>query len=253
MLSISRQIAGEFVNVSSASSFDMEVGDDQKLSEHGGGLAVLEHEHGTVTHLELNLCSDRNERAIEVLLWNGVRMLVDLPPSKTSEQFSQLTVLHPTAVREESRFEDRPLENCVRNAKRHLTGEDTPVSSLSDGLAICAIVERMTERKQFWQSVPKQWKHFGPPLRPGPADIRIVVDQVQRWKHETSSDKCNVLLCGVTPEIVEMEWPAGTILWAVEKSRAMIREVWPARGSTSKLAMQAEWTRLPFAPGSLIL
>jgi len=250
MLSISRQIAGEFSRVSSASSFDMEMGAGRKLPGHGGGLAELEHGNGAVTHLELNLCSDRNERMIEVLLCNDVRMVAELPPSKATEQYSALKVLHPTGEREEYRYEDRPMENCVRNAILHFAGEDAAVSSLSDGLAVCAIVEKMTDRQTFWQNVPKQWKHFGPPLRPCPEDIGIMEGLVTRWMDESQADRCNVLLCGVTPEIVEMKWPDGARLWAVEKSRAMIQEVWPAEGSTTKQPLQAEWARLPFEPDS---
>lgn len=250
MLSIARQISGEITHVSEASTFDMKVGGDQILPEHGGGHAVLEHNNRTTTHLDLNMCSDRNERRIDVQLSNDVRMTVNLPPSKTTEQISTLEVLYPTGVRKIYRTEDRPMENCVQNAIRHLNGKAVAVSSLSDGLAVCAIVERMTERKQFWQSVPKQWKHFGAPLRPCAEDIKVMEDQVVRWAAESSVNGCNVLLCGVTPEIAGMEWPAGTRLWAVEKSQAMIDEVWPAKESTTQQACIAEWTRLPFKPGS---
>jgi len=250
MLSITRLIAGEIAHISSANTFDMEIGRDQILPEHGGGHASLEHENGAVTHLDLSLCSDRNQRRIEVQLWNDVRMTVDLPRSKTTEQYSVLEVQYPTGERDVVRYEDRPMENCVQNAILHLAGEGVAVSSLSDGLAVCAIVERMTGRKKFWQSVPKQWKHFGPPLRPCPEDIKVMEDHVARWMDGSSADGCNVLLCGVTPEIVEMNWPAGTKLWAVEKSRAMIEEVWPVKESSTKQPLQAEWTKLPFDPGS---
>jgi predicted dehydrogenase/SAM-dependent methyltransferase len=250
MLSISRQIAGEITQISDASTFDMQTGSGQVLPEHGGGHALLEHENGAVTHLDLSLCSSRNERRIEVQLRNKIRMAVDLPPSKTTQQCSVLEVLYPSGERDVVRFEDRPMEQCVQNAIRHLAGEKVAVSSLSDGLAVCSIVEGMTEKKHFWQSAPKQWKHFGPPLRPCPEDIRVMENRVAQWMDETSANSCNVLLCGVTPEIVEMDWPAGTRLWAVEKSRAMIEEVWPAKQSKTKQPLQAEWTSLPFGPGS---
>ena len=250
MLSISRQIAGEIAKVSDASTFDMHTGNGQVLPEHGGGHALLEHENGAVTHLDLSLCSDRNERRIGVQLQNDVRIIVDLPPSKTPDQYSVLEVVNPSGERDVVCLEDRPMENCVKNAIRHLAGEDVAVSGLSDGLAVCAIVESMTETKHFWQSAPKQWKHFGPPLRPCPEDIKVMENHVAQWMDESSADSCNVLLCGVTPEIVEMRWPAGTRLWAVEKSRAMIEEVWPAKESETKLPLQAEWTGLPFGENS---
>jgi len=250
MLSIARQIAGEIAQVSDASTFDMQIGSSRVLPEHGGGHALLEHENGTITYLDLSLCSDRNERRIEVQLRNDVRIIVDLPPSKTPDQCSVLEVVYPSGKRDVVRLEDRPMENCVQNAIRHLAGEEVDVSSLSDGLAVCTIVEGMTEKKHFWQSAPKQWKHFGPPLRPCPEDIKVMESHVTQWMDDSSADNCNVLLCGVTPEIVEMNWPAGTRLWAVEKSRTMIEEVWPAKESKTKQPLQAEWTRLPFGPDS---
>jgi predicted dehydrogenase len=250
MLSIAMQIAGQIARVLSASTFDMEIGTNRLLPEHGGGRALLEHENGAVTHLDLDLCSDRNVRRIEVTLRNGVRMVVELPPSKAERHYSVLDVAYPGGGHEVHHYEDRPMENCVRNAISHLAGEQVTVGSMADGLAICAIVERMMERTKFWQSVPKQWKHFGPPLRPGPEDIRVMQEQAAAWVEQSSAGRCDVLLCGVTPEIASMHWPAGTRLWAVEKSLAMIREVWPANASPAKQAVQGEWTCLPFAADS---
>jgi predicted dehydrogenase/SAM-dependent methyltransferase len=250
MLSIAMQIAGPIAGVSSASTFDMDIGKDRLLPEHGGGRAQLQHDNGAVTHLDLDLCSDRNVRRVEVTLRNGVRLSVELPPSKADRQYSVLEVVYPGGEHEVHHHEDRPMENCVRNAISHLAGEGVAVGSMADGLAICAIVERMMERTKFWQSVPKQWKYFGPPLRPGPEDIKIMQEQVAAWVEQSSAGACNVLLCGVTPEIANMHWPAGTRLWALEKSMAMIREVWPASDSAGKVVVQGEWTCLPFAADS---
>jgi predicted dehydrogenase/SAM-dependent methyltransferase len=250
MLSIAGQLAGKIGQVATASTFDMKVDGGPVLKEHGGGHAVLEHVNGAVTHLDLSLCSKSNERRIGVQLHNDVRMTVELPPSKTSQQYSVLRISQSSGEREVIRLEDRPMEYCVQNAIRHLAGEDVPVSSLADGLAFCAVVEGMTDKKQFWQSAPKQWKHFRPPLRPCSEDIDVMQTHVRRWAKENAGKECNVLLCGVTPEIVEMDWPAGTRLWAVEKSRAMIEEVWPVRISETRQPLEAEWTRLPFGPDS---
>jgi predicted dehydrogenase/SAM-dependent methyltransferase len=250
MLSICRQIAGEIEEISSATTFDMEIAGNDILLDHGGGHAILQHENGVVSHLDLSLCSDRNERIIDVRLANDVRISLALPPSKTAEQFSTLEVEHPSGKKWKLRIEDHPMEYCVQNAVRHLIGEPVAVSHLSDGLAVCAIVEKMKGRKQFWQSAPKQWKHFGPPLRPCAEDTEVMENQVTQWMGHSPTDDCNVLLCGVTPEIANMSWPKGTRLWAVEKSKAMIEEVWPANEISGKQAIQAEWTKLPFAPGS---
>ena len=251
MLSICRQIAGEIEEIASANTFDMEIAGNDVLLDHGGGQAILQHENGVVSHLDLSLCSDRNERSIDVRLANDVRISLALPPSKTAEQFSTLEVEYPSGKKWKRRFEDHPMEYCVQNAVRYLIGEPVAVSHLSDGLAVCAIVEKMKGRKQFWQSAPKQWKHFGPPLRPCAEDTEAMENQVTQWMECSPAESCNVLLCGVTPEIANMRWPEeGTRLWAVEKSKAMIEEVWPANATGGKQALQAEWTKLPFAPGS---
>ena len=250
MLSIARQIAGEIAHVASASTFDMPLGSEEILRDHGGGLALLEHESGAVTHLELNLCSSRNARRVEVVLEDGTRMSVELPPSKSATQVSTLEIQLPGGGREVLQVDDRPMENCVRNAIRHLAGEKVRVSSMADGLAVCNIVERMTERTRFWQSVPRRWQYFGPPLRPCPDDIGIMEAQVAAWQEAHAGASCHVMLCGVTPEIADMAWPPGTRLWGVEKSLSMIEQVWPARGRPGWQVLQAEWTRLPFAAGS---
>jgi predicted dehydrogenase/SAM-dependent methyltransferase len=250
MLSIARLIAGEIAGVASAATFDMEIEDGHVLPDHGGGQATLEHQGGAVSHLELSLCAERNQRRVEVLLADGTRLALELPPSKAIEQVSVLEVQRPGGAAGVHRLADRPMELCVQNAIRHLLGGAANVSRLADGLAVCAAVEKMTEKTKFWQSVPGKWKYFGPPLRPCPEDIGIMEMQVARWTQAAGATRCEALLCGVTPEIADMNWPAETRLWAVERSRAMIEEVWPARGSSSKLPLEAEWTRLPFAPSS---
>jgi len=250
MLSICRQIAGEITQITQATTFDMRTGVGGVLPEHGGGQARLEHENGTVTCLDLDMCSEQNERRVEVELQNSVGIALTLPRSKTTEQQSTVEVSYPDDRWDAVQIADRPMEYCVQNAIYHFAGEDVTVSSLSDGLAVCEIVEQMTEKKQFWQSAPKLWKHFGPPLRPCPEDIAIMENQVNQWMGRSAASECKVLLCGVTPEIVNMNWPPGTRLWAVEKSQNMIEEVWPAGKSQSKQPIQAEWTHLPFAADS---
>jgi predicted dehydrogenase len=125
MLSIAMQVAGRIAHVSSASTFDMELGQNQLLPGHGGGRALLEHENGTITRLDLDLCSDHNVRKIEVKLRNGVQMTVDLPPSKAERQCSVLKVMYFDGASEVHQYEDRPIENWY-NAISHLAGSRSP-------------------------------------------------------------------------------------------------------------------------------
>jgi SAM-dependent methyltransferase len=72
---------------------------------------------------------------------------------------------------------------------------------------------------------------------------------LNRWREDKSIDQCRVLLCGVTPEIVGMDWPDGTLLWACERSRPMIAEFWGRQDRNGFAAVQADWTSLPFEDG----
>jgi len=251
MLSIARQLGGEIVSIPFADTFHMETDARHLLPDHGGGQARLEHAAGAVSHLDLSLCSPQNERTVRVELADGTLLEAVLPASKVARQTSEVQAHLPTGEVERFQLEDRPMEYCVQNAIRLFAGETRPVGRLTDGLTICRLVEKMTNNQQFWQSAPKLWKYFGPPLRPCAQDIQSMEEQVARWHDAHPGRRANVLLCGVTPEIARMRWPAGTRLWAVEKSRAMIEEVWPADLPPARQVIQGEWTRLPLRPNSI--
>ncbi|MDD5565258.1 MAG: hypothetical protein PHQ91_16200, partial [Thermoanaerobaculaceae bacterium] len=78
----------------------------------------------------------------------------------------------------------------------------------------------------FWERTARDWKHFGPPLRPSGPDVARF-EALARGEAERRGRALSALLCGVTPEIAGMAWPADTRLTAVEQSIEMIREVWP--------------------------
>jgi predicted dehydrogenase len=251
MLSIARQLGGDIVSIPLASTFDMKTDQKLLLPDHGGGHARLEHASGAVSELDLSLCSRQNERTVRVELADGTLLEAVLPASKVAQQSSNVRVRLPTGEVKHHQLEDRPMEYCVRNAIQFFAGEPRPVGRLTDGLTICRLVEQMTNKQQFWQSAPKLWKYFGPPLRPCDQDIQSMEEQVARWHDAHPERRANVLLCGVTPEIASMHWPAGTRLWAVEKSRAMIEQVWPVGLPPGRQVIQGEWTKLPLQPGSI--
>lgn len=251
MLSIARQLGGEIASIPLATTFDMKTEDRLCLRDHGGGSARLEHRSGAVSLLDLSLCSPHNERAVRVELEDGTVLEADLPASKVPDQVSVLRVRLPAGGTEQRRLEDRPMEYCVQNAIRFFAGEPRTVNRPGEGLEICRLVEQMTAKQQFWQSAPRLWKYFGPPLRPCAQDIRSMELRVAGWQQAHPGRAANVLLCGVTPEIAGMRWPPGTRLWAVEKSRAMIEQVWPDGLPPRRQVVQGEWTQLPLQPGSI--
>lgn len=96
-----------------------------------------------------------------------------------------------------------------------------------------------TQGRAHWNSIARQWKHFGPPLRPCTEDIQIMEGAVATHCH--GMDTIEARLCGVTPEIASMTWPSGTMLKAIERSQEMIAEVWPGDIEGRREAICGEW------------
>ncbi len=101
----------------------------------------------------------------------------------------------------------------------------------------------------FWERIARDWKHFGPPLRPSAADVARF-EELARSEAKRRGGALSALLCGVTPEIAGMAWPAGARLTAVEQSPEMIREVWPGDREGFRWARQGNWLALPTEPES---
>lgn len=105
-----------------------------------------------------------------------------------------------------------------------------------------------------WQRHAAQWQHIGSPLRPVAEDLRVLEEFVRRWLDDRPgrSAPC-VLLLGVTPEVAGMRWPAGTSVYATDRSLAMIRTVWPAAAPCAAGAVNTLWQCLPFPAASFDL
>ena len=103
-------------------------------------------------------------------------------------------------------------------------------------------------RDHFSQIVP-QWSHFGPPLRPWPDESAVV--QLAASKLEPGAQ---VVVLGLTPEIVACDWPIDVKLSAVDHSAAMIGQLWPpAKGPANANVIRADWRAMPIESGTIDL
>lgn len=101
----------------------------------------------------------------------------------------------------------------------------------------------MAAESGHWDSYAARWGLIGEPLRPGAEDLQYLARCA--GPHLSARSASSVLLLGVTPEIAELRWPAGTRLLAVDKSEGMVRAVWP--GDTAwRRAVLSDW--LSFVP-----
>ncbi len=107
----------------------------------------------------------------------------------------------------------------------------------------------MTAQPDHWNQHARQWSLIGSPLRPVAEDIALLENEIRDWSARTAVTAPDALLCGVTPEVARMRWPAGTRLVAVDHSRPMIAGVWPAAEAPG-IAVCGDWLSLPLANAS---
>lgn len=92
-----------------------------------------------------------------------------------------------------------------------------------------------------WGVMAYHWEAYDPPLRPSPFDIAAMEHSVRAWRGESDARGPRVLMLGVTPEIAGMQWPAATKLMAIDRSEAMIAQVWPGDVAGMRTAIRADW------------
>ncbi len=95
-----------------------------------------------------------------------------------------------------------------------------------------------------WNRHSQQWQKIGPPLRPQEEDVaffrRTVVNRMN-----LSTSKSDILLLGLTPEIVNLPWPTDSRVLAVDKCQAMIEQLWRPNPAIRSNVVQGNWLRLP--------
>ncbi len=95
-----------------------------------------------------------------------------------------------------------------------------------------------------WPRHARSWALVGRPLRPAPEDVAIVAALV-------STDPIDVLVLGVTPELVGLSLPAGSTVVAVEREPAMIEALFEP--APARRALAGDWRQLPLADASIDL
>ena len=103
----------------------------------------------------------------------------------------------------------------------------------------------------FWNTQVELIKAMGPPVRPHASEILIMQSLLRdRMAARPAGGRIRVLVLGVTPEIVGMDWPHGTELTAVDQSESMIAAFWPGDIPGQRTLVRADWLHMPFEPGS---
>jgi SAM-dependent methyltransferase len=112
-----------------------------------------------------------------------------------------------------------------------------------------------TDLHKTWSDVAYHWDKWGPPLRPCAEDLSLMREAMADWHAETRVEKPRVFLCGVTPEIVTMDWPFPIELLAMDQAQSMVKVVWPGDVAGVRQAVVGSWLtpELPAASFDLVI
>lgn len=103
--------------------------------------------------------------------------------------------------------------------------------------------------RDHFSGIAPKWSDWGPPLRPSPDDCAVFQRVVS-----TLNAGASAVVLGLTPEIIECDWPADIRLTAVDHSRAMFDALWPAKnGPANARAVLGDWCSMPIPSASIDL
>lgn len=105
--------------------------------------------------------------------------------------------------------------------------------------------------RDHWRRHARQWDSVGPPLRPARDDVAVAEQMVARARRQVGGAGMHNALLGVTPELVGMDWPAGSRLLSVDRSLRMIRDILPSRPAVPVTPVCASWLAMPLGDDCL--
>lgn len=103
-----------------------------------------------------------------------------------------------------------------------------------------APAEHAATRSAHWDSMACHWRRLGPPLRPSPAEVQHFQRAITLQSEHSGQTPLRVVMLGVTPEIAQLNWPAGANVLAVDRSPEMVRAVWPG-DRPERRALCSDW------------
>ncbi len=105
------------------------------------------------------------------------------------------------------------------------------------------------DQRSVWRKHSGHWAKVGAPLRPSAQDGVLMLGAVSGDLGQTPAS--DVLVLGMTPEIIQLPWPESVRLQAFDHSAEMIASVWQPHPRVLSSAQQASWQSLPVGDRSV--
>ena len=100
------------------------------------------------------------------------------------------------------------------------------------------------QEKMVWQNHSRQWNLVGAPLKPSPQDGALMMELGTSCLGLSQTVK-RIALLGVTPELIQLDWPQGVELDAFDNSEPMLQSVWAPNPKFASRVTLASWQALP--------
>lgn len=110
-----------------------------------------------------------------------------------------------------------------------------------------------SEEQRAWEAHIELFKSMTPPYRVDPVEKAHYQAVISEMAASAQARGLRVLLLGMTPEIVDLNWPEGSRLVVADRSEAMIHGFWPGDIPGVREICRKDWLELPFEAGSFDL
>jgi hypothetical protein len=107
-----------------------------------------------------------------------------------------------------------------------------------------------SDLRKTWNDLAARFDDWGPPLRPSPDDVRMMREMIVNWPGSNPPRRTRVFLCGVTPEIVGMDWPFPIEMTGMDQAESMVRLVWPGDIPGVRRGVVGNWIESGLESGS---
>jgi len=102
-----------------------------------------------------------------------------------------------------------------------------------------------------WNNQATRWENVGFPTRPSLEDGAIITSIARKNRYGNSSTHIAVL--GVTPEVIQLDWPKGSIIEAVDMNPWMIETLYKPHHTFPTMVHQGYWQSMPMSNASVDL
>lgn len=106
------------------------------------------------------------------------------------------------------------------------------------------VLDRASDKTQptaHWDTLAQSYFAMGSPLMPCAEDTAAMSQFIAQTNAAAGNRGVNALMWGVTPVIANLPWPTGSHLLAVDRSTAMLAQVWPGDIPSQRTSKWGEW------------